>query len=801
MGQFLTPPDVAGLMASMFEGTGGTAVQLLEAGAGVGSLAAAFVAEVCRRESKPRSIEVTAYEIDALLAGYLELTLANCAAVCRSADVPFDRVIAQTDFIAAAVQSLNAGLFSTRRRGFNFAVLNPPYRKIHTQSEERRLLRSSGIETSNLYTGFLSLVVQLLEPGGQLVAITPRSFCNGPYFRPFRELFLDAMALRRIHIFDSRDRAFKDDAVLQENVIIYAVKGGERGQVAVSSSTTPDDDLFAFRRVSYGDVVRPRDPQKFIHIVPDALGEEVSKRMLSFAHPLHDLRLEVSTGRVVDFRAREHLREKPDEKSVPLIYPGHFSNGGVVWPKDGKKPNAIVACSATEPLLLPRGVYVLVKRFSAKEERRRVVAAVYDPKLLPNGPVAFENHLNVFHRSERGLPMDLARGLAAFLNSTLLDAYFRQFNGHTQVNATDLRSLRYPSEARLTALGRKIGPRNLTQDEIDDLVESELVDVSGPDPVKAQKRIDEGLAILKAFGLPRAQQNVRSSLTLLALLDVKPTTSWRDASNPLRGITPMMDFMRDEYGKTYAPNTRETVRRQTIHQFVQAGLAVLNPDDPKRPINSPANVYQIEPEALKVIRTFGTPQWEAELKKYLGTVETLAQRYAQARQLERLPVDLGSGSIVTLSPGGQNDLIKKIVEEFCSRFTPGGQVLYLGDADNKWVINQQEALQALGLEFDEHGKMPDVVVHHLSKDWLVLIEAVTSHGPVDPKRHNELKELFSASRVGLVFVTAFPDRPTLVRYLRDISWETEVWIADAPDHLIHFNGERFLGPYPDTGSK
>ncbi len=314
---------------------------------------------------------------------------------------------------------------------------------------------------------------------------------------------------------------------------------------------------------------------------------------------------------------------------------------------------------------------------------------------------------------------------------------------------------------------------------------------------KVEQKIREALTILNDLGLPRQQQNDRSALTLLSLLGLKPDTAWKDAADPLMGITPMMDFFDEHYGKRYAPNTRETVRRQTVHQFLQAALIVANPDKPSRPTNSPKAVYQIEPSTLKLLRSFSKPGWPGYLQKYLQTVKTLKRFYARERDMRRLPVRLANGQEIRLSPGGQNVLVKKIIDDFCPLFTPGGYIVYVGDTQVKWAYFDLNALAALGIDIEEHGKMPDVVVHHVEKNWLVLIEAVTSHGPVNPKRRQELKELFSGSTAGLVFVTAFLDRRAMLKYLNDISWETEVWIAESPTHLIHFNGERFLGPYEE----
>jgi hypothetical protein len=318
-----------------------------------------------------------------------------------------------------------------------------------------------------------------------------------------------------------------------------------------------------------------------------------------------------------------------------------------------------------------------------------------------------------------------------------------------------------------------------------------------PSGRKAEKKIKEALAILNDLGLPKQQQNERSALTLLSLLDLKPANKWEDASDPLIGITPMMNFFQDHYGKKYAPNTREMVRRQTVHQFLQAALIVANPDKPSRPTNSPKAVYQIEPSVLKLLRGFKKSGWKSELLRYLRTVDTLKKLYAREREMRRLPVKLVNGQEIKLSPGGQNLLVKKIIDDFCPLFTPGSLVVYVGDTQKKWAYFDSDALLQLGVKIEEHGKMPDVVVYYQEKDWLVLIEAVTSHGPVNPKRRQELKALFAGSTAGLVFVTAFLDRKAMVKYLNDISWETEVWVAESPTHLIHFNGERFLGPYED----
>lgn len=308
-------------------------------------------------------------------------------------------------------------------------------------------------------------------------------------------------------------------------------------------------------------------------------------------------------------------------------------------------------------------------------------------------------------------------------------------------------------------------------------------------------RVREAQQLLRLLEFDGPRSNERSALTLLALADLRPSASWEAASAPLLGIWAIMGFMRERYAKDYAPNSRETIRRQTLHQFVDAGLVVRNPDDPGRAINSDKTAYQLAPDALRLIRTLGRRGFERRAAAYNAAAPTLRKQYARTRERSSLPVTLGDGMTVTLTPGGQNILLKAMVEDFCPRFTPGGQVLYIGDAGKSDPIFDDDAFSALGVTLDMRGKLPDLVVHMVDRGWLVLMEAASTHGPVDAKRHRELAELFSGCSAGLVYVSCFPSREVMRRYLSAISWETEVWCADGPTHLIHFNGERFLGPY------
>ncbi len=475
LGQFLTPAPLADFMASMF-GRLPRTVRLLDAGAGAGSLTVAFVSRCCEMRDGVRLIEATLYELDRKILDALAATMRQCQRLCSDAGIGFKFTLHTTDFIQEMSAQLAGDLFSSMPPAFDAAIANPPYRKINTDSAERRALRLIGVETSNLYTGFIALIHRLLVPGGQIVGITPRSFCNGPYFRPFREDFLNHLEIRRLHVFESRQAAFRDDSVLQENIIFHARKGrNQPGELIISNSSGEPGDDVTETVLPFTEIVHPRDPERFIHIPSAASHADAKEAMAGLCSSLASLGLTISTGRVVDFRLKEALRREPERGTVPLLYPCHFNGGTVHWPQlASRKPNAILDNHETRPWLVPSGVYLLTKRFTSKEERRRLVACLFDPDVVKAKWIGFENHLNYFHASGQGFDRSLAVGLYAFLNSTIVDQYFRRFSGHTQVNATDLRTLAYPDRETLQAMGRELKALDVSQDEIDQLVTQHL---------------------------------------------------------------------------------------------------------------------------------------------------------------------------------------------------------------------------------------------------------------------------------------------------------------------------------------
>lgn len=308
-------------------------------------------------------------------------------------------------------------------------------------------------------------------------------------------------------------------------------------------------------------------------------------------------------------------------------------------------------------------------------------------------------------------------------------------------------------------------------------------------------KLTEAQEILKTLGLPPAQYNEMAALTFLAICNIKENDSWANATRHSLGVTKgIMIFVNDNYNKTYAPNTRETFRRQVLHQFVQARVVDYNPDEPNLPVNSPKAHYALTKEVLEVVKAYGTKNWKKEVDNFIATVGKLSEVYLKERDLIQIPVQLANGDVIKLSAGKHNEVQAAIVEKFAPRFANGGTLLYLGDTAKKDLFVDEKTLKELGIPIDQHSKLPDVVIYDTTRNWLFLIEAVTSHGPVSPKRIVELEEFLKNCKVGKVYVTAFPDMTEFKKHSNNIAWETEVWLMEVPDHMIHFNGDRFMGP-------
>ena len=467
-GQYFTPYAIAEFMASIFPATNDD-LNILDPGAGIGILSCALLNRIQKENWKNPSIKLSAYDIDIEVLGKLTQNLIEQ----KKNFTDFDFKVYNTDFLEKTSFEYSFG----KNEEFTHIIMNPPYKKILSKSSARESCRCFGLETVNLYSAFVGAAIAQLKRKGYLVAIIPRSFCNGLYYKPFRKFILKNCSVKQIHLFESRKDAFKDESVLQENIIILLQKGTVQESVKISYSNAADFENLIEKYYDFKEIENPFDNEKYINIpLPSCLSSSAAENFFDCPFvSLKETGISVSTGAVVDFRVKDFIRKNPDENSVPLFYPVHFRNYRTDWPKESKKPNAIFPTKETEQMFVPAGNYVVVKRFSTKEEKKRIVASLVTADDINTSSFAFENHLNVFHSDKKGLQKEVALGLIVWLNSTFLDNKFRKFSGHTQVNATDLRNLPFPSKEKLVELGKKLEKYDSWNQELFDSIAMECL--------------------------------------------------------------------------------------------------------------------------------------------------------------------------------------------------------------------------------------------------------------------------------------------------------------------------------------
>lgn len=441
-GQYLTPKEIACYMARLLwlYGPKNKNIRLLDPGAGLGTLASAFIEEAVKHDKT--KIELDLYEIDRTLIGELEKL---STALEKQYEVKCK--INDDDFIKCGTYEIQWCVNNT----YSHIIMNPPYKKLNVNSASSRSLKEIGIEVVNLYSAFLALAIKMLQKDGVVVAIVPRSFCNGTYYLPFRKYILANCAIVHIHSFVSRVDAFEDESVLQENIIIVLKKEArQQSKVKISSSFGRDFIDVIEKNVDYSKIVDNNDLQKYFAIPSN--NEEVE--LFTFKTTLKDLGVDVSTGPIVDFRMKDRLVKDVARDSIPLLYPIHFRNNAFTWPVESKKPNSILLHADEKTrIAFKKGNYVIVKRFSSKEEKRRVWASFVSDTTIESDYFSVENHLNIIHSSKNGINKCLAAGLFVYLNTKYVDGVFRKFSGHTQVNATDLRNMKYPNIDQLKKMG------------------------------------------------------------------------------------------------------------------------------------------------------------------------------------------------------------------------------------------------------------------------------------------------------------------------------------------------------------
>lgn len=484
LGQYFTPVAVARMMADLASTSPARELRILEPGAGAGVLTAALC-EVLPATVK--RIHIDAFELHPRLAGLCEETLRFTSAWLEERGTRATFTVHRKDFVLENASCLRAELFGVRER-YDIAISNPPYFKLNKQDPRARAAAEIVHGQPNIYALFMAIMAALLKENGTMVTITPRSFAAGDYFRRFRQALFSMVIPEAVHLFGSRRDAFRTDEVLQENVILCArrIPAAREHTVTVSNSQGVGDlDTRNRREIPLARVVDLLSRNVTLHIPTSTVDDDVSTLVGSWPATLHSLGLEVSTGPVVAFRATEFLRSEPGPDTVPLLWLQHVRQMKVEWPAMMSKRQHIVASSSSEPLLLPNHTYVVMRRFSAKEEHRRLVAAPLVRGDLPGGQIGLENHLNYIYRRRVTMSPEEARGLAILLNSALVDRYFRVSNGNTQVSAAELRQLPLPSQDKIEALGRAF--RGQDASALDGLIATTL-----HVPVKLNRELNRG---------------------------------------------------------------------------------------------------------------------------------------------------------------------------------------------------------------------------------------------------------------------------------------------------------------------
>ncbi|MBN2549222.1 MAG: Eco57I restriction-modification methylase domain-containing protein [Anaerolineales bacterium] len=816
-GQFLTPPSVAAYMARQL-GPIRDGGRLLEPAIGSGTLACAIIERLIA-EGEPIDLWIDGFEIDPELCKASQISLEKAAAKAKLSGINIYWQVFESDFALTCAPLPQASLFPNygpSESPYDYIIANPPYFKLNSTDHRSKISIGKIAGHTNIYTLFMAIATRLLLPGGHACFIVPRSFCSGMYFAKFRKDFFQTTRPIAFHIFESRDDVFRDDEILQENIIITFEKRThskkniqQEDTISISSSrnTYELSGAVITRNITTKQFIFDNNNLFLFRLPTGVLDEIILEAMDQWDSSLDQLGLDVSTGPVVPFRSTPYLLPISSTRygtAVPLLWMQHIKPQRITWPLEGfGKPQAVSIDQKT--LLIPNSNYVILRRFSAKEDRRRLIAAPFINDQFNFEFIGLENHLNYIYRKRGSLEIIEAIGLSALLNSALIDRYFRIVNGNTQVNAVELRALPFPPMEIIWKIGNSAQENHIASTDNIDHIIFPILQESGylPEdfPLIQETRIimgkvEQAQEILNDLGLPKAQQNEISALTLLILAQLSEDTPWSESIIRSLRIHDIIIEIQNRYGRTYAENTRESIRRQVLHQFEQAGIVERNRDNPSLAINSPLTHYSLTEIILHTLQQYNTPAWQEAVDAFLDAKGGLLQLYLKSRDQNKVPLRIAEGAEYRLSPGKHNELEAAIVHEFGPRFAAGSSVLYIGDAANKVLILNEKGFEELGVVVASHGKLPDIVLYDQQRNWIYLIEAVTSHGPVSPKRQVELEELFCNCKSSRVYVTAFLDFKTFRKFISEIAWETEVWIAEIPDHLIHFNGEKFLGPTP-----
>ena len=777
IGQFFTCESTARYMASLFDfSVLNTTVKILDPGAGSGILSAA-VLERLEKSEKVKNIELTCFETDDKILTLLKNNLNFCKEKSKK-NVKIN-IIAE-NYITTQYLEFNNNLCAEQNpKKFDYIISNPPYIKLDKKAIEALSMPSICYGAPNLYFLFAAMSLFNLKDNAEMVYIMPRSWTSGAYFYKFREYLLNNGCLEHIHLFLSRDKVFETEKVLQETMVIKIKKTRiKNDSITITTSKGNNFDECTYIDVKYDDIVTGKN--KYVYLITSDKEVEVIEKINQFKYTLPEIGLKMKTGLTVDFRNKQLLCDVPKNNTVPLFYSQHIKNGKIIFPL--KKKGEYITTDKSSLLQINKN-YLFIKRFTAKEEKRRLQCGIYLSKEFSQyKEISTQNKIN-FIESDKQLSEEIVFGLYVIFNSYLYDSYYRILNGSTQVNSTEFNTIPVPSLEIIEKMGIDLLKNgNFDEETCDNILLKYLEE-------NKMSKLEEARDIIQLLGVPQRQQADLCCYVLLAMAGLNEAATWNSAKNDWIRIHDIITFIKDNYGIAYAENSRETFRKQAIHHFRNAAFI----EDNGKATNSPNYRYRLTNEMLHLIKTYKTNNWKKQLKMFLDNHNTLISIYASKKKMQKMPVKI-NGVNFTFSTGSHNQLQKSILEEFAPRFAPDSECLYVGDTIEKDLVKNVDKLHELGFTITLHDKMPDVVLYSKDKNWLYFIEAVTSVGPMEPKRIKELEEMTIGVTAGKIYVTAFLDFKTFKKFSETLAWETEVWIAEIPDHMIHLNGDKFLGP-------
>ena len=756
IGQFFTDDKTAEYMASMIVPST-REISILDMGAGSGILSEKAVMRCVANGAT--KIKITAAENDGSILPLLKDTLQKIERYCRNNHASMEYKIVTDNYLLYADDSF-----------YDIVISNPPYKKIRKNAPEATAWSSYVCGQPNLYSLFMAAGISRLKPNGQYVYIVPRSWTSGKYYKSVRTYIADSTKIDHLLLFKSRRDSFGTDDILQETMIVHGVNQHiSSGNVSVDIVNDYSFSSINTLKLPLHAIVQ-NTQERYVCIPENEFQAAVLLDIEENGTTLSDAGYIFKTGPVVEFRNSGILSADAKAGYVPMLRGLNIlPENKFVFPVQTRKYQYI--SKQAENLLLPNSITVLTRRLSTKESPVRIQACVYYP--VGNSEfISIENHVNYLCRKDgKALTAQEAENICRRLSSQQYDAYFRMIGGSTQVNATDLNNLPW---------GEKERDNNMPDDTAE---------------YKYQV-LNDAQHILDAIGMPKQLQNRQSVLIFAACAHLtKP--EWKRVSEEYSGTHDMIQFINKNFPKKaghdktdYQENSRESFRKKTLKPWVDAGILERKPG---LSANDRNNAYRFTSEFAGMVRKYGTDEWEDALNAYKSIHESYARQLRQIRDIAPgNPVNYG-GINLNLGSGKHNKLQKVILDRFAPLFSPGAELLYIGDASNRMLHINEERLKELGINvFTDSTALPDVVLYDAAKDRVLFIEAYVSTGEFSFARVKQILSMCNTNS-DISFVTAFLTTATMLKTYASIAWDTDIWVAEDETHLTHKNGDRYLG--------